>query len=118
MARGVSIILGPSTSFFAEGMAARPQQSSDSARSLGAGLTFAVTVALFALGGHWLDGRTGTSPLFVLLGVLLGIVGGTIHLLRVLSPATLPFGRPAAKRDSSPESDSTPGPRPDDPSPR
>ncbi len=64
-----------------------------SAGALGAGLTFAVTVALFALGGLWLDGRLGSKPWCVLAGTLLGIVGGTIHLLRVLAPETLPFGR-------------------------
>jgi hypothetical protein len=79
-----------------------PQQPPDSARGLAAGLTFAVTVALFALGGLWLDGKLGTKPWFVLLGVLLGLVGGTIHLLTVLAPGTLPFGRrppPAKPRD-------------------
>jgi F0F1-type ATP synthase assembly protein I len=70
-----------------------PQQPPESARGLAAGLTFAVTVALFALGGLWLDGKLGTQPWFVLLGVLLGLVGGTIHLLRVLAPSALPFGR-------------------------
>ncbi len=69
-----------------------PRVAPESARALGAGLTFAVTVALFALGGLWLDGKLATSPLFVLVGVLLGLVGGTIHLLRVLSPQSLPFG--------------------------
>ena len=62
-------------------------------------MTFAVVVAMFALGGFWLDGKLGTSPLFVLLGILLGLLGGTIHLLRTLSPGTLPFGRrPPAQR--------------------
>jgi hypothetical protein len=79
-------------------MAARPatppeQKPQDSAHALGAGLTFAATVALFALGGLWLDGKLATSPLFVLLGIALGLVGGTIHLLRVVAPSALPFGR-------------------------
>lgn len=74
-------------------MAAVPKQPSEPAHALGAGLTFAVVVALFALGGLWLDGRLGTRPLFVLVGILLGLVGGTIHLLRVVAPGSLPFKR-------------------------
>jgi F0F1-type ATP synthase assembly protein I len=79
-------------------MAARPatppeQKPQDPAHALGAGLTFAAAVALFALGGLWLDGRLHTSPLFVLIGIMLGLVGGTIHLLRVVAPSALPFGR-------------------------
>ena len=46
-----------------------------------------MTVALFALGGHWLDDRFGTSPLWTLLLSLFGIVGGTLSLVyQVLSP--------------------------------
>ncbi len=77
-------------------MAVTPRQPPESARALGVGLTFAVTVALFAVAGHWLDRRAGTSPLFVLVGVLFGVVGGTIHMLRILAPAMLPFGRSKA----------------------
>jgi F0F1-type ATP synthase assembly protein I len=83
-------------------MATAPQPVPESARALAAGLTFAVTVALFAFGGHWLDGRLSTSPLFVLLGVLLGLVGGTIHLLRVLAPGSLPFGKKPPDRGPPP----------------
>lgn len=99
-------------------MPASPQQRPESARALGAGLTFAVTVALFALGGHWLDGRAGTSPLFVLVGTLLGILGGTIHLLRVLAPETLPFARkarPTRQANADREAGTSAG-RPDQPS--
>lgn len=82
-------------------MAPTKQMPTESARALGAGLTFAVTVALFALGGFWLDGKLATSPLFVLLGTLLGILGGTIHVLRVLAPATLASLRTRRKAGDS-----------------
>ena len=42
----------------------------------GLGLALGLTIAAFALGGNWLDGRLGTRPLFVLLGVFLGFGGG------------------------------------------
>lgn len=75
----------------------------DSTQALGAGLTFAVTMALFALGGLWVDNRLSTQPLFLLVGVALALIGGTIHLLRLFAPGTLPFGR---KPDGKPPSES------------
>lgn len=83
-------------------MTNRPPESTS---ALGAGLTFAATMALFALGGLWLDGRAGTQPLFLLLGIALALVGGTIHLLRVFAPGSLPFGRKPKKPQDPPTSD-------------
>jgi len=41
------------------------------------GVATAVLVALGVLGGRWLDGRAGTTPLFEVLGLFLGLgVGG------------------------------------------
>ena len=40
----------------------------------GIGWYIAGAIVLGALGGVWLDGWAGTSPLFLLLGVLLGVV--------------------------------------------
>lgn len=37
------------------------------------GITFAVALAAFTLGGFWLDKRFGTIPLFTILGM----IGGT-----------------------------------------
>ncbi|MEO6594999.1 MAG: AtpZ/AtpI family protein [Planctomycetota bacterium] len=68
----------------------RPQATP---RVLGAGMTLAVVVGMFAYGGLWLDDRLGSRPWFLLLGVLLGIVGGILHLLRMLAPELLPFAR-------------------------
>lgn len=62
-------------------------------RALGAGLTLAVSVGLFAYGGLWLDARFGTRPWCLLLCVGLGIVGGILHLIRVLAPEMWPFGK-------------------------
>ena len=38
------------------------------------GTTFAVAVALWALGGVWLDRRLGTMPLFTLIGTVGGML--------------------------------------------
>jgi F0F1-type ATP synthase assembly protein I len=76
-----------------------PRGGSEGVRVLGTGLTLAVTVGLFAFAGLWLDERLGTKPLFLLAGVLLGVVGGGLHLLRALAPEMLPFGK--TRRDES-----------------
>ncbi len=72
-----------------------PQRSNQSnARSLGAGMTLAISVGLFAYGGLWLDAQFGTKPWLLLLCVGCGIVGGVLHLIRVLAPELWPFGKP------------------------
>jgi F0F1-type ATP synthase assembly protein I len=40
---------------------------------------------MFFLIGWWLDTRQGTSPLFMLIGVLVGFVGGMIKFLKSIS---------------------------------
>jgi len=70
-----------------------PNTPRTSSNALGSGLTFAVVLALFAYGGLWLDQRWGTRPWLLLAGILLGLVGGTIHLLATVAPGVLPFGR-------------------------
>lgn len=64
-----------------------------SSRALGAGLTLAVSVGLFAYAGLWLDDRFGSRPWLLLLLVGCGILGGILHLIRVLAPESWPFGK-------------------------
>lgn len=71
--------------------------------ALGAALTLAVAVALFAFGGHRLDLALESSPVFVLVGLALGGVGGFIHVLRVLAPDLLPFGKSRKAHDPAAE---------------
>ena len=58
-----------------------------------AGLTLAAAVGLFTFGGHLLDGSLGTSPIFLIVGLLLGATCGFIHLFSIAAPGALPFGR-------------------------
>lgn len=53
------------------------------------GIAMGLAIALFAVGGNWLDGRLGTAPLFVLLGVFTGFAGGFFSM----------YGRLAARRE-------------------
>ena len=48
----------------------------------GVGLQFGAAIVLFALAGNWADGRFGTKPWLLVLGVALGFAGGTISLLK------------------------------------
>ena len=48
------------------------------------GIQFAVTILLFLGGGWWLDGKLGTTPVFILLGTLFGAVGAFYKLYRTL----------------------------------
>jgi hypothetical protein len=46
------------------------------------GIQFGLTIALFTLGGVWLDGKVeSVRPLFTVLGMLLGFAGATTSLI-------------------------------------
>jgi F0F1-type ATP synthase assembly protein I len=51
-------------------------------RYSGIGLELAGATAGFALIGYWIDGRFGTSPWGILVGVALGLTGGLYNLVR------------------------------------
>lgn len=51
-------------------------------RYSGVGLELAGATAGLALVGYWIDGRFGTSPWGILVGVIIGIVGGLYNLVK------------------------------------
>ena len=51
-------------------------------RHSGAGLELAGATAGLVLGGFWVDGKFGTRPWGLLVGVFIGIVGGLYNLVR------------------------------------
>lgn len=55
-------------------------------RYAGLGLQLGASITVLALLGYWLDGRLGTLPLFLIVGVLAGFVGGTIAIVRKVPP--------------------------------
>jgi F0F1-type ATP synthase assembly protein I len=69
-------------------------------------ISVAVEMVLPGLAGYWIDQRLGTKIVFLLLGLVLGVVGGMIHLLRLLSPKSPasekePGGRGTPPRNSA-----------------
>lgn len=60
------------------------------ARWAGAGFEFGAAVALFFLGGRWLDGNLGTTPWLTLAGALLGVAAGMVLLIRTALRGQLP----------------------------
>jgi ATP synthase protein I len=48
----------------------------DAGKYAGAGMGFAASILLFLFVGHWLDGRLGTGPWLMILGVVVGAVAG------------------------------------------
>lgn len=67
----------------------------EAAPLLGLGTTLAVTVLAGLGGGHWLDGRLGTSPVFLLLGGTLGVGAALYHFFKAVAVQD--------KRQSSPK---------------
>jgi ATP synthase protein I len=49
------------------------------------GFTIAFPIALLAILGHYLDGVFHTAPLFILLGLLLGLISGVYGAYRLLT---------------------------------
>ncbi|MBT8398097.1 MAG: hypothetical protein HKO65_11190 [Gemmatimonadetes bacterium] len=66
----------------------RPELLKAAGQYTGYGLSWALSVLLFLLGGWWLDGKVGTAPLFMILGAFLGGGAGFYSLYRhiVLDP--------------------------------
>jgi F0F1-type ATP synthase assembly protein I len=51
-------------------------------RYAGLGFEFAGGILGFVLLGYWVDRSFGTQPYGVLAGSILGLIGGTVHLVR------------------------------------
>lgn len=49
------------------------------------GLVLLVTVLVGVLAGYWLDQRLGTIPIFVLVGLGVGLTAGALSVWRLIS---------------------------------
>lgn len=54
------------------------------ARWSAVGIQIGVSVALGAFGGMWLDDKFDTDPLFVLLGIFLGLTAVFVDIYRLM----------------------------------
>ncbi len=68
----------------------------------GIGWFIAGSIVLGVLGGEWLDGKAGTSPLFLLIGMFLGITVAFYGSYRMA--AVYLTGRKNAQRPKRPRS--------------
>jgi ATP synthase protein I len=66
-----------------------------SASSVGLELGIAVILAL--LGGMWLDTELGTSPWFMLVGLVIGLIAGFRNVLRAVERSDRAAAREAAR---------------------
>ena len=49
------------------------------------GISLLVTTLIGVLGGNWVDGQLGTTPVFVLIGFFAGAGTGTLMIYRLVS---------------------------------
>ena len=61
-----------------------PDGSRPGVEAMGAGVQFALSIVVFLLAGDWLDERLGTTPWFLILGVMVGAGGGFFSMYRRL----------------------------------
>jgi len=64
--------------------------SPDLYRHAGVGLQFAAAIGVFAFAGYWADGRLGTRPWLLLVGVLVGFGLGLHSLVSKLGARPRP----------------------------
>ena len=53
--------------------------------ALGFGSSFAVAMAVFSLGGHWLDVKFDKEPVFTLIGVFMGFFYGAWEIWKLVA---------------------------------
>ncbi len=60
--------------------------SKSTARYIDLGLQFAIAIGLGVALGWYLDSKLRTTPLFLVLGILLGATSGFLNIYRVVYP--------------------------------
>jgi F0F1-type ATP synthase assembly protein I len=49
------------------------------------GIVLLVTVLAGVLGGYWIDQQLGTLPVFLLIGLFVGLAAGSLAVYRIIS---------------------------------
>ncbi len=47
-------------------------------------MQFAVAIAIGFFGGYYIDGKIGTLPVFVIIGLIIGSVAGFLNIYRAV----------------------------------
>ena len=63
----------------------------------GMGFYIAIAIILGIWGGHWLDGKMNTSPLWLIIGLFLGIAVAALGVYNMIKP----FKDEAKKTDNN-----------------
>jgi ATP synthase protein I len=66
---------------------------------LGSGLYIGVSIFLGVWGGLWLDHKFNTQPIFVLLGLTLGLIVAFWGFYRMVVPIIKEYAEPKQKRE-------------------
>jgi F0F1-type ATP synthase assembly protein I len=53
---------------------------------MGMGFYIAIAIVLGIWGGHWLDGKVNTNPLWLIIGSILGVAVATLGVFNMLKP--------------------------------
>ncbi len=62
------------------------------------GIQFVASMCVLGFAGYWVDGKLGTSPWLLILGLFLGAAGGFYSLLLAVPSATKPPPRDDSSR--------------------
>ena len=68
----------------------------------GVGWYMATAIVLGTLGGWWLDRQVGAAPLFLLLGLALGLTAAFYGVYRMMTAFTTGQRRPRSEREPRP----------------
>jgi ATP synthase protein I len=63
------------------------KQLNASWRLASVGIEFSISVVIGLLGGRWLDGKLGSEPWLMIVGLLLGVAAGFRGLIRAAKQA-------------------------------
>lgn len=68
----------------ANGNSRKEGPGGNAARFFGVGFTFVFTICVFAAGGFFLDRLLGTVPLFIMVGLVVGMASGLYYIYLVM----------------------------------
>jgi F0F1-type ATP synthase assembly protein I len=74
----------PAPKAFNDSASKRTRQAYNALTASSVGLELGVSVVIAVLGGMWLDSEIGTSPWFMLVGMVIGLIAGFRSVFRAV----------------------------------